>query len=306
MVTATETRIEVEEQVGVRTPTLEELGVELGIPIKMRPWWGSRRARNEQVHTVCGTEVYDVWDIQRRIVAPYCPKCNSFLKPSNVAIRHVSHTWICPRVAYPMVEDDAVVFWAGECGLGGHNHGQSIEVVDTSESGLVVGIRAGITGRNFLVAKDDGHPFATALPRKIKTVQDAFDWLVPKFVRDAYILGKDVKRQGDWFFVPSDVDPVNQYRSDSDIRVVGSDPELWFNGLYEHVHLIYSGVQTRHVGEQVVYRSLLGASYGAPRVKGEVVAPDHPPMNLESWHIGVRRRSAPGTNGDSRSNPGFD
>ena len=302
MVTAVETRVD-------RPMTLEEVGKELGIPIKVRPWWGSRRALNEPIHEACGTEVLDAWHRERRRVEPWCGKCGRFVERREVKIKSVKHTWLCPRISYPQTENGAVVFWEGNCGLKGHNHCQSIEVVDVSDGAMVVAVRAGngvyVCGRNFLIAKDDGRPFATALTRRILTVQDAYDWLVPKFVREAYIVGKDVKRQGDWFFVPSDVDPVNQYRSDSDIRVSGSDPELFYNRLYERVHLTYSGVQTRHVGEQVVYRSLLGASYGAPRVKGEVTAPDHPPLELEGWHIGVRRRTAPGTN-DRVMNPGLD
>ena len=44
------TTVETKEQVGAAAPTLEELGAELGIPIKVRPWWGSRRARNNRIH----------------------------------------------------------------------------------------------------------------------------------------------------------------------------------------------------------------------------------------------------------------
>ncbi|GAJ15941.1 unnamed protein product, partial [marine sediment metagenome] len=36
-----------------RKTTLEELGRELGIPIKVRPWWGSMRERSQLKHLRC-------------------------------------------------------------------------------------------------------------------------------------------------------------------------------------------------------------------------------------------------------------
>ncbi|GAI12871.1 unnamed protein product, partial [marine sediment metagenome] len=91
----------------------------------------------------------------------------------------------------------------------------------------------------------------------------------------------------------------------NDNPVAGSNPELYHNRLYHNVFLVYNGVQTRHTGELVVYKGLINTCYGGPRVKGEVRAPDHPPLKLESWHIGVRRRGASGP-GDESSNPGLD
>lgn len=44
--------------------------------------------------------------------------------------------------------------------------------------------------------------FLVELPRKVKTVADAYDSLKPQVVKDAIAKGLDVKRQGEWFFIP--------------------------------------------------------------------------------------------------------
>lgn len=278
---------------------------ELGILVDIRPWWGSRREPNHRQHTVCGDDdVFDAWDFDRHIIRTWCHRCRRFLPEDEIKVLPMPHKWLCPRVKYPQVQNGTVVFWEGECGMEGHNHCQSIELIDVGETALLVSLRTGIAGRNFLIGKDDGPPFATAIVRRVTTVQDAFDWLVPKLVREAYILGKEVKRQGDWFFIPTDEDPLNR-RNGGSMQVFGSDPILATDTLYRDVHLIYNGVQTRHIGSMVVHRGLVNTCYGAPRVKGEVRAPDHPTMTLDSWHIGVRRRSSSGTV-DETTRPGLD
>ncbi len=282
---------------------------ELGIPIDIRPWWGSRRETNRRLHTVCGDgDVFDAWDWERQIVRPWCHRCRRFLPEEEIKVVPMPHKWLCPRVKYPQVQGDTVIFWEGECGMRrstkGHNHRQSIELIDVGAHAFLVSLKTGIAGRNFLIGKDDGHPFATMIARRVITVQDAFDWLVPKLVREAYILGKEVKRQGDWFFILDKNDPLTRQNGGT-MRVVGSDPGLETNILYHDVHLIYNGVQTRHIGSMVVHKGLINTTYGAPRVKGEVRAPDHPTLTLESWHIGVRRRSGSGSS-DETSRPGLD
>lgn len=55
-----------------------------------------------------------------------------------------------------------------------------------------------IQGKDYLFGFDDGQYFGCELPRKVKDIDDAFLSLTPK----AAIGKKDVKRQGEWFFVP--------------------------------------------------------------------------------------------------------
>lgn len=296
MVTAT--------RVSTKHPVVEA-AEQIGVKAVVRPWWGSRREPNHRLHTTCGGDnVFDAWDFERHIIRPWCPQCRQHPPEAEIKLVTIPHKWLCPRIKYPQVQNGVVVFWEGECGMKGHNHCQTLEVIDVEDTAFLVKVRAGIAGRNFLIGKDSGHPFATAVVRYTSTVQDAFDWLVPKLVREAYILGKEVKRQGDWFFIPTGEDPLKRQNGGS-MQVRGSDPHLETNILYHDVHLIYNGVQTRHVGSMVVHKGLINTTWGAPRVKGEVRAPDHPTLTLDTWHIGVRRRSGPGMM-DENSNPGID
>ena len=292
------------ERIATKHPVVEA-GEQISIKILIRPWWGSRRSRNNRVHVACNTVIFDAYNWESRIFAPWCPNCRRHLSASEIKIEHIRHTWVCPRVRYPQVQNGAVVVWEGECGIKSHNHRQNIKLLDIGESALLLRVSARQTGRNFLIGRDDAHPFATAIPRRVITVQDAFDWLVPKLIRQAYILGKEVKRQGDWYFIPAGGEPSTRPPHYFDLAVAGSNPALYTNRLYENVPLIYNGVQTRHTGELVVYKGLINTTYGAPRVKGEVRAPDHPTLILEDWHIGVRRRSGTGTM-DGARNPGVD
>ena len=143
---------------------------------------------------------------------------------------------------------------------------------------------------------DGNSPYAIPVNRRLSTVKEAFDWLMPNLVRKAIEQGLDVKRQGDWFFFPADKPPkVCDYGSQHYGIVTFK--------LYENHQLNYGGVQTRHVGEQVVYKHMLRLAYPAPFVRGDVTAPDHPTLHLGDWHIGVRTRSTPA---GSRDGPGLD
>jgi hypothetical protein len=53
-------------------------------------------------------------------------------------------------------------------------------------------------GKRYFISSMDGQNyFLTELPRKVKTVQEAFESLIPDAVK-----GKEYLRQGEWFFVP--------------------------------------------------------------------------------------------------------
>ena len=163
-----------------------------------------------------------------------------------------------------------------------------MEVLDIDGQLMLVSIRVSGAWSNFLIGIDDDHPFVRPVRRRETTVQDALDWLVPNKVREAFILGLDVKRQGDWYFIPTDKEPrVHKYGS----HVPLSAPGLDSNKLYRGAALVY-GEQTRHTGGLAVYQSVLGLPYPAPFVRGVVKAPDHPPLRLYGWHLAIRQRQA--------------
>lgn len=59
-------------------------------------------------------------------------------------------------------------------------------------------------GCHYLATLDDNQYCIIQLPRKSRTVADAINALKPRQVLDAEATGVDVKRQGEWFFVPLD------------------------------------------------------------------------------------------------------
>jgi len=109
--------------------------------------------------------------------------------------------------------------------------------------------------------------------------------------------GLEVKRQGDWFFIPLSGEPKQEEPQRNLVTSWGevpwTNPRLQRRVCYSEVDLVY-GVRTRHRGELVVYNSFVGLPYLAPIVKGRVYAPDHDDLYLESWHIGVRNKTSTG------------
>ena len=293
---------ETKERVEARPITLEELGREVGIPIKVRPWWGSVRARTNLVHKKCDNIVYPYTSSRVRY---FCPKCQLVLtavdSERDTERRYIfSRRWPCPggeygnQIKWPEVRNGVIIVWEGKCGLevtghGGryprHSHKQTVEVLDIDGQIMLVSIRVSGAWSNFLLGMDDGHPFVRPVKRRETTVQDGIDSLVPNKVSEAFILGLDVKRQGDWYFIPVQEPPklnggYGPYVALSNLRG---------GKIYRRAALVY-GEPTRHTGGLVVYQSVLGLPYPAPFVKGVVKAPDHPPLQLNGWHLAIRQR----------------
>jgi len=261
MVTAIDTR-----PVETRPVSLEELGEELGIPIKVRPWWGSRRQGADSG-------------------------------------RGGVKRWVCPadynnRKRNPEIQGGKITLWQGPChynkGYRPHTHAQIIEVKDACYQGMLITIRLGNTQASlsqFLLGMDSGKPYSVQVGLQCQTTNEALSWLVPKMVKAAIAQGVDVKRQGDWFFIPHNREPnFNQW---DDLRRYG-----WYilNHLYRNYQLVYNGATTRHRATLVVYNSVLGLPCAAPIVKGKVRAPDHDALILDQWHLAIRNRSHPHRN----------
>ncbi len=51
------------------------------------------------------------------------------------------------------------------------------------------------------------NPFLVQIPTAVSTVEEAYDSLMPEVVKMAIQNGKDVKRQGEWFFIPTEQNP---------------------------------------------------------------------------------------------------
>ena len=259
------TEVETREKVQAPRITLEEFGRMIGLPIRVKPWWGSVRHR----HNLQGGPGY--WD---------CPG-----RPTGT------------RKKIPEVQNGVIVLWEGLCGYPGHSHAQVIGIRSVAQQTMLITLQASGPISQFLLGMDSGHPYVIQVLRRVETVKQALDWLMPNMVRTAIAQGLHVKRQGDWFFIPVNREPRLHKCG---IDVPRSNPALKANTLYRGAALVYNCVQTRHRGGLVVYRSVLGLPCLAPFVRGNVRAPDHETLHLRGWHIAVRNRSHPWRNADQR------
>ena len=202
------------------------------------------------------------------------------------------------RKKNPEIQNGAIVVWEGKCGYGGHTHAQVIEVKIVAHRAMLITVRITEQGPSqFLLGVDGAAPYVVQVPLRAQTVDGALDWLMPKLVREAIAQGLDVKRQGDWYFIPRDKPPSIHERGDRIYRATGI---VSTNKLYRGAHLIFNGTETRHRASMVVYQVMAGTNGPAPLVKGKVTGPDHEPLYLDKWHLGVRNRSHPWRNTDGQ------
>lgn len=289
------TEVKSRERIEPKPITLQELGGMIGVPIVVRPWWGSRRRRSIEAMT------------QITVGASGAEEAKQVGQKGHLQ-------WICSgghnhtQPKYPEFKNGKIILWEGRCRFRYHwgspkihDHAQTIEVKAVGRKAMLIVIRRSPTSYSqFIIGVDGSSPYAVMVNRRLNTVTEAFDWLMPEIVRKAIEQGLDVKRQGDWFFIPVNRGP--SLRS-SGGWVYGSTPALRTNALYGGAPLIFNGAQTRHRG-LVVYQSIAGINGPAPLVKGDVRAPDHETLHLDTWHIGVRNRSHPWRNaGQQRGRP---
>ncbi|HAX18281.1 MAG TPA: hypothetical protein DCY00_06775 [Actinobacteria bacterium] len=57
-------------------------------------------------------------------------------------------------------------------------------------------------GRYFICGMDEGRYFVSELPKKARSVEEAFKILIPKAAKILISKGAGYKRQGEWFFIP--------------------------------------------------------------------------------------------------------
>ena len=199
---------------------------------------------------------------------------------------------------WPAVEKDTVVMWEGPCrdSYNGryHKHSQELEVLDLSDVAMLVRVSVAKHRLTFLIGRDDGHPFVTVVTRNQVTVTQAYDYLVPKPVWEAQMHGFSVPRQGDWHFVPREFWTLRPVKESEPIPVPRS---FLSRRALPDLGVVYSWVpldRTRHLAERVIFI----ADY-RPLVKGAVTAPDHPVLELETWHVAIRNRQSAAVNPDS-------
>lgn len=299
------TAIETKESVETRPITLEELGKQIGIPLEVRPWRESAK-RKRWIAKVLVTVEPDSDDVKTDIERNRIKS----ISVGEVISKREEVVYECPLefhhgIKVPEVRNGTIVLWQGRCrykpsGFVEHNHYQVIKVVNVAHQAMLVDIH--VTNEpgkpRYVLGVDGGHPFVTRVCRKAESVKEALDWLIPKMARDAKARGVDVKRQGDWHFIPVDKPPRTvPDKLKACQAIVSGSRHYRIACRYKGIALIYSMTWTRHHAQEVVYKHVLGLPCVAPIVRGKVTAPDHEPLMLEDWHIAVRNKSLPWASG---------
>lgn len=79
----------------------------------------------------------------------------------------------------------------------------------------------------YLCGRDDGQDWAVRVPYTKTTIKDALEWLTPTAVKKAMAQGKEVRRQGDMYFIPLSL-PHNDLgalaRTNHNVQVLPKDP----------------------------------------------------------------------------------
>ncbi len=135
-------------------------------------------------------------------------------------------------------------------------------------------------GKYLLCSLDEGRYFVSQLPRKPKSINDAFEALKPNKVRRAERQGFSVKRQGEWFFVSTDFRDEALAallgRTRTSINVSPSPLPVENERSNLHVCRHFEAEGNRYAKGKVYHRSRINN-----RVSGE-----HQTLNLgDVWHL---------------------
>lgn len=260
------------DKVEAREIDLEELGEMIGVPIKVRPWWGSRR----------GQKWLEPWFGRReREISPF--------------YRH----WGCSAGFYdyytgtpPRVVGKVIVVYEGPCGKkwGGrcHKHRQEVRVISVGQGAMLVethtGTEAQTRTRQYILGVDGRRPYVAEV-WKCSTLKEAFEYLKPLNVQWAEAKGLEVKRQGDWFFIPIPKRPVERNIENPEGGEFRCRQALAMRGkaLYAFPHPLSP---TRHYAEEIMH-----SAYCVHVVRGIISSPDHEDLVLDGWHRAVRNRA---------------
>ncbi|KKL11268.1 hypothetical protein LCGC14_2547520, partial [marine sediment metagenome] len=75
-----------------------------------------------------------------------------------------------------------------------HVHRQSLEILDRGATAFLLRVTVGHRSVHFVVGKDGGAPFVTAVSKTATTLEDAFRWMMPAAVQRAIAEGKGPHR----------------------------------------------------------------------------------------------------------------
>ncbi|MFO0554654.1 MAG: hypothetical protein U0271_40125 [Polyangiaceae bacterium] len=125
--------------------------------------------------------------------------------------------------------------------------------------------------RHFLCGMDESHLFVAELPRGVSSVSLARDALrAPEVPRNLQVRGGQVKRQGEWFFLPLETNALAELEArTAALQIVKRA------GIAQAAGLRRAG--RPHVAEEILVQD------GLIYVRGRVAHPDHRTIELLEW-----------------------
>jgi len=143
--------------------------------------------------------------------------------------------------------------------------------------------------------------FLTELPKEVKNVVQAFNILKPEFVKRAEKCKKDVKRQGEWFFVPfGNTRKLKKLFKKKALGMYGK--EVLLSTMLEKGKLLPVVSQNGNNPHHQV-RDCVQGYYGEQYVRGTVrhTQNEHRMINLgELWHFAVPNKQVRSWSGQGR------
>lgn len=178
---------------------------------------------------------------------------------------------------------------------------------------LVLHIAGPEGGERFLCGHDERHWFAAAVGERVSTVRDAKRALLPKALRQAVLSDRTIntrhngtfKRQGEWFFVPINFDPLKEWgqfetilTNEPLLRNRNAKPHMCsevvrFGGtpvvLYKGTEYTLSAWDTFLAALRAANGRLVGQVLNVVKdpevyVRGPIRHPDHATLDLPGWH----------------------
>lgn len=142
------------------------------------------------------------------------------------------------------------------------------------------------TERRYLMGLDEKHLFISGLPKEnVSTVKEAHQVLKHKAVVEAEKEGKEVKRQGEYFFIPLTKEEEEEFlvKVDKDKKIKCKKDKLSRRG--QRSHFVRRLIRMRR--RRKVY------------AQGVVSHEQHNPLILSNWHMVYRNREteSPGISG---------
>lgn len=135
---------------------------------------------------------------------------------------------------------------------------------------LEVKVREFGTPEAYLMGLDERY-FVTGAPSEAESVAYALEKMVPEDVEYARRRGLDVKRQGDWFFIPAGwIENLNRKREEK--------------GIFTQLDSTLSPMGDHIPEEWTMY-------YSSLYVRGTIKHHEHRTLYLKRWHLAIRNRA---------------